>query len=72
MKDPNNKKRWIVDEKAAEVVRRIFRLCLEGYRPTQIARILKEEKVITPTIYFQQMGRVARNAPPDNPYNWDK
>ena len=71
MKDPDNKKRWIVDEEAAEVVRRIFRLCLEGYGPTQIARILKEEKVITPTIYFQQMGRAARNAPPDNPYNWD-
>ncbi len=70
MKDPDNKKRWIVDEEAAEVVRRIFRLCLEGYGPTQIARILKEEKVITPTIHFRQTGRTARNAPPDNPYNW--
>ena len=31
MKDPDNKKHWIVDEEAAKVVRRIFRLCLEGY-----------------------------------------
>ena len=31
MKDPDNKKRWVVDEEAAEVVKRIFALCLEGY-----------------------------------------
>lgn len=45
MKDPDNKKWWIVDEEAARVVRRIFSLCLEGYGPTQIARILKEEQI---------------------------
>ena len=70
MKDPDNKKRWIVDEAAAEVVKRIFTLCLEGFGPSQIARILKADKVITPTIHFQQTGRTARNAPPDNPYHW--
>lgn len=70
MKDPDNKKRWIVDGEAAEVVKRIFALCLNGYGPSQIARILKEDKIITPTIHFQQTGRAARNAPPDNPYNW--
>ena len=70
MKDADDKKHWIVDEEAAEVVKRIFALCLEGYGPTQIARILKKEQVITPTIHFQQTGRTARNAPPDNPYNW--
>ena len=69
-KDPENKKRWIVDEEAAEVVKRIFALCLDGYGPSQIARILKEDKVITPTIHFQQTGRATRNAPPDNPYRW--
>lgn len=70
MKDPDNKKRWLVDETAAEVVKRIFALCLEGYGPSQIARILKEDKVITPTIHFQRTGRATRNTPPDNPYNW--
>ena len=70
MKDPDNKKRWIVDEAAAEVVKRIFTLCLEGFGPSQIARILKEDKVITPTIHFQQTGRATRNTPPDNPYHW--
>lgn len=71
MKDPDNKKRWIVDVEAAEVVKRIFALCLDGYGPSQIARILKEDKVITPTIHFQQTGRATRNAPPDNLYDWD-
>ena len=70
MKDADDKKHWIVDGEAAEVVKRIFALCLEGYGPTQIARILKEEQVITPTIHFMQTGRTTRNTPPDNPYNW--
>lgn len=59
-----------MDEDAAEVVKRIFALCLNGYGPSQIARILKEDKVITPTVHFVQTGRATRNAPPDNPYNW--
>ncbi len=70
MKDPDNRKRWIVDGEAAEVVKRIFALCLDGYGPSQIARILKEDKVITPTIHFQQTGRATRTTSPDNPYNW--
>ena len=70
MKDPENRKRWIVDGEAAEVVKRIFALCLDGYGPSQIARILKEDKVITSTIHFQQTGRAAKNARPDNPYRW--
>ena len=43
-KDSENKKRWIVDEEADEVVKRIFSLCLDGYGPSQIARILKRIK----------------------------
>lgn len=69
-KDPDNKKRWIADAEAAEVVKRILALCLDSYGLSQIARILKEDEVITPTIHFQQIGRTTRNAPPDNPYNW--
>lgn len=70
IKDPNDKKRWIVDEDAAEVVKRIFSLCLSGYGPSQIARMLSESKVVVPTVHYLQMGISARNAPPDNPYNW--
>ncbi len=45
MKDADNPKQWVVDSEAAVVVKRIFDLCLEGYGPLQIARILKERKV---------------------------
>ena len=51
MKNPENKKEWIVDEEAAEVVREIFRLCVSGYGPTQIAHILTE-----PLPYLLRIG----------------
>lgn len=71
-KDPEDKKRWILDEEAAAVVRRIFALCLDGYGPSQIARILKADKVITPTVYYQHIGKATRSPLPDNPYSWDQ
>lgn len=48
MKDPDDKNRWIVDEEAAEVVRRIFKLTLEGKGPFQICKILEADKVEIP------------------------
>ncbi len=56
MKDPENKERWIVDEEAAAVVRRIFRLTVEGYGPQQIARILTEDKIPRPSYHLAQQG----------------
>lgn len=44
-KDPNDKDHWIIDEEAAEVVRRIYRMAIEGKGPYEIARILATEKV---------------------------
>lgn len=70
IKNADNPKQWVVDSEAAEVVKRIFTLCLEGYGPSQIARILKADKVVTPTVHFLQMGKATRNAPQDNPYSW--
>lgn len=72
-KDTSKKIRAVMKSKgeADEVVKRIFALCLDGYGPSQIACILKEDKVITPTINFQQTGRATRNAPPENLYGWD-
>ena len=46
-KDPADKKKWIVDEEAAEIVKRIFNLCIAGKGPMQIARMLQKEKVLT-------------------------
>ena len=50
-KDPENKKRWIVDEEAAAVVQKIFALCMDGMGPTQIAKWLQENKVLSPVAY---------------------
>ena len=47
----------MIDDEAAEVVRKIFRLCIEGYGPAQIARILTEESIPTPTAYALSQGR---------------
>lgn len=71
MKDPEDKKKWVVDAEAASVVRHIFSLCVDGNGPTQIARILREKQVPTPTVYQSRMGQAVRCIPPDNPYNWN-
>ena len=55
-KDPDNPKRWIVDEEAAQVVRRIFRMTVDGYGTEQIATILSEKKVLTPIAYWREKG----------------
>ena len=55
-KDPNDPKRWIVDEEAAQVVRRVFRMTLDGYGTEQIATIFSEEKILTPIAYWREKG----------------
>ncbi|MCL2398028.1 MAG: recombinase family protein [Defluviitaleaceae bacterium] len=70
MKDPDNKKRWIIDEGAAQVVKRIYALCLEGFGPSQIARKLKEEQVLSPTAYWASQGRKVSHSIPANPCKW--
>ena len=52
IKDPENPKRWIVDEEAAQVVRRIYRMTLEGVGTEQIAAKLEEDGVLTPRAYW--------------------
>ena len=59
-----------MDEEAAHVVRRIYALCLEGYGPAQIARILKDGGVPVPTAYWLSNGRKPNTGLPDNPYKW--
>ncbi len=71
MKNPENKKEWIIDEEAAEVVREIFRLCVGGYGPTQIANILTERKILCPTYYALEKGGKPRTALPADKYTWN-
>ena len=69
MKNPDNKDEWIVDEPAAKIVRKIFDLCVSGLGPTQIAKRLKAEKVLTPTEYWNSIGRKC-GKPPERSFNW--
>ena len=55
-KDPEDKTKWVVDEAAALVVKRIFKLCMEGRGQMQIAKLLQEEKVLNPTAYKKREG----------------
>ncbi|MGN0575798.1 MAG: recombinase family protein [Ruminococcus sp.] len=56
-KSETDKNMWFIDDEAAEVVRRIFKLCIEGYGPAQIARILTQKGIPTPTAYALSQGR---------------
>lgn len=73
VKSPENKKKWIVDAEAAQVVQDIFRMCLEGKGNETIARILQEHKVLIPMAYWQSKGlpRGGKKTQP-NPYKWGK
>jgi DNA invertase Pin-like site-specific DNA recombinase len=50
-KSPDDRNKWIIDEEAAAVVRRIFRMTIEGRGPCQIARILTDERVTRPSVH---------------------
>ena len=69
-KSPEDREKWLIDEPAAEVVRKIFCLCLAGRGPSQIARDLEREKILTPTAYFNSIGRPTSNPVQANPYQW--
>lgn len=56
IKDPDNPKRWIVDEEAAQVVRRIYSMTLEGLGTEQIAAKLEQEEILTPRAYWLKKG----------------
>lgn len=56
IKDPDNPKRWIVDEEAARVVRRIYSLTIEGYGTEQIAAKLEADGILTPRAYWLSKG----------------
>ena len=56
IKDPDNPKQWIVDDEAAQVVRRIYSMTLEGYGTEQIAAQLEKDEILTPRAYWLKKG----------------
>ena len=62
---------WLVDPEAADVVKRIFAMTIEGYGPYQIASKLKEEKILIPSAYLAQHGEgVNKNKTFKDVYGW--
>ena len=72
MKDPDNKKHWIVDPEAASVVKRIFQMFLDGSGAETIARTLSDDHVLYPGAYWKTKGinRGGRKTYND-PYRWN-
>ena len=69
IKDKDDKDKWLVDEPAAIVVRKIFDLCANGFGPLQIAKRLRAEEVLIPTAYYAQRdGKLYER----DPFNWDQ
>ena len=71
IKDEKDKNKWIVDEKAAEIVRRIFNLTMDGAGPYKIAKILEADKIDIPAYHQQKMGyglHQSKNF--EYPYRW--
>ena len=66
-KDPVDKKKWIVDEEAAEIVKRIFDLCIAGKGPMQIAKLLTAQHVLTVKAHYAQRDGKPL---PEKPYQW--
>jgi site-specific DNA recombinase len=71
IKDPEDKTRWIVDEEAAEVVREAFRLCMQGYGPSQIAKEFTRRRIMNPTAHAKKNGiNIPDNRGHDDDYVW--
>lgn len=74
VKDPDNPQRWIIDEEAACVVRRIYNMSLEGLGTFQIALALSEEKILTPVEYARKKGirkpGGSSGKSTNDPYRW--
>ena len=71
IKDEKDKDKWVVDEKAAEIVRRIFNLTMDGAGPYKIAKILEADKIDIPAYHQQKMGyglHQSKNF--EYPYRW--
>ena len=71
-KDSEDSSRWIIDEEAAAVVKRIYQLIIEGNGPMQVARILTNEKVERPSYYLakQGLGTCQGSCDMSRPYTW--
>ena len=69
-KDENDKTKWIVDEPSAVVVKEIFSLFIQGHGTCEIARILRERKILTPLAYYESIGKKSKANTQENKFKW--
>ncbi|MDE5600258.1 MAG: recombinase family protein, partial [Oscillospiraceae bacterium] len=70
-RDPDNPKRWIIDEEGAEIIRKIYNLRLQGESTVKISKILRNEKILIPSMYAYKKGyRKPSIKNPRNEYLW--
>jgi DNA invertase Pin-like site-specific DNA recombinase len=71
LKSAEDKHKWIVDPEAAEVIKRIFQLCMDGKGLYQICCILEDDKILCPGAYLKEKGiGLHKNHVFPNPYKW--
>ena len=68
--DPQDKQKWIIDEEAAAVVRRIFQMIIEGKGVSEIGRTLRAEQIPIPSEHWKRIGAPVRCAGYADPYAW--
>ena len=69
-KDENDKTKWIIDETSAEVVKEIFNLFVQGHGTCEIARILRERKILTPSEYYASISTNLNTNTQEYQYKW--
>lgn len=72
LKDPADKHHWLIDEEAAPVVRDIFKMCVSGKGPSQIAKELMRRGIPTPSEHFRSLGINTPAKEPDQPGLWQQ
>ena len=73
-KNPDNPKQWVIDDEAAEIVRYIYKLCIDGVSEYRIADRLEKEMILKPTEYWKSKGvrKPGKSSFKDSPYYWSK
>lgn len=69
-RDENNPEQWIVDDEAANIVRRIFKMCLDGNGASHIALLLRQEKILCPSVYKLKNNLIGRGTVANDEYAW--
>ena len=69
-KDPNDRNKWLVDETAAPIVKRIFQMTIDGKGPFQIAKIFRNEQIIRPSCHYARLNDCVTVKTEQNIYGW--